>query len=213
MTLKARVQGNWAPCTWLTLAVLWAGWLSENGKGIRDRRRWLWTALLTSGFVTYAMLSPSLRQTLGIRIPPQDDISNTVVGWRESAERVQQVRKEMERSGKPYFLATNSYQYSSLLGFYLPDRPKPFKLYLHTRLSVYAAHIEELKAHLGENAIYVNDNQVEDAYLRAIFERVEWDEPMPIWRRPYSQEPIRYLHIARCYGFKRYIGLEWAEGG
>ena len=124
-----------------------------------------------------------------------------------------QVREEMAREDKPAFVATNSYQYSGLMAFYLPDHPKTFKLYLHTRLSMYAAHIEELKAHIGENAVYVNDNQVEDAYLREIFERVEWDTPMPIRRPTYSKEPIRTLQIARCYGFRRYVGLDWAEGG
>lgn len=212
MTLKAKVQGNWAPCAWLTLTVLWAGWLA----GLQDQARawrWITASVLTSLFVTVVILSPALRLRMGIRIPPQDDLSNQVYGWRETATRVQQVRDEMNALGKPAFIATNSYQYSGLMAFYLPDHPQTFKLYLHTRLSMYAAHIEDLKAHLGENAIYVNDNEVEDGYLREIFERVEWDTPMPIWRYAYSKEPVRTLHIARCYGFKRYIGLEWAEGG
>jgi hypothetical protein len=150
---------------------------------------------------------------LGIRIPPDQDISNTVIAWREMAARAQQVRNEMAREGSPVFIAVNSYQYAGLLAFYLPDRPETFELFLRNRLSMYAAYIERLKAHLGENAVYVNDNASEDPYLRQIFERVEWDAPIPVWRRPYAQEPIRALYIARCYGFKRYVGLDWAEGG
>jgi len=78
---------------------------------------------------------------------------------------------------------------------------------------MFAAHIDRLKARLGENAVYVNDNNIEAKYLNQIFERVEWEEPIPIWRRYYSKEPIRYLYIARCYGYKRFVGIDWHEGG
>lgn len=78
---------------------------------------------------------------------------------------------------------------------------------------MFAAYLDRLQAQLGNNAVYVNDNDREAKYLEQIFERVEWEAPIPIWRRNYSKEPIRTLYIARCYGYKKFVGSEWHEGG
>ena len=211
LSLKAKVQGNWAVCAWLTPTVLWCGILSEMRPA--SAKRWIGAVIATSGLLTVLFLSPGLRWKLGIRLPPDGDLSNTATGWRETAARVQQVRREMERDGRPVFVAANDYQYASEMAFYLPDHPETQDLFLHFRLTMYAAYIDRLKNHLGEDAVFVNENESEDRYLRQIFESVTWDEPYPIWRRPYYAEPIRVVHIARCRKFKRYIGLDWAEGG
>ncbi len=214
LSIKTKVQGNWAPCTWLSLTVLWAGYLSLLAQDAPRKvlRTVVW-ATLTAGFITSIIVIPAFRVKLGIKIASTEDLSNTAYGWREMAGYVQKVRDRMAQEGKPVFVAANDYQYASSLAFYLPDRPETYDLFLHTRLSMFAAHIDRLKARLGENAVYVNDNNIEAKYLNQIFERVEWEEPIPIWRRYYSKEPIRYLYIARCYGYKRFVGIDWHEGG
>jgi hypothetical protein len=73
--------------------------------------------------------------------------------------------------------------------------------------------VDRLHSHLGQNFIFVTDNPLADADLRQVFEQVEWDPPLPLWRRPAYSEPIRVMHIARCRGFRRFVGLEWADGG
>ena len=214
LSLKAKVQGNWAPCTWLSLTVLWAGFLAQlaetNPRRVKALVAW---ATGTALFITGVMIVPSFRVALGIRIPVDQDLSNTAYGWREMAEYVQPVRARLEKEGKPVFIAANDYQYASALAFYLPDRPETYDLFLHTRLSMFAAYLDRLQAQLGNNAVYVNDNDREAEYLEQIFERVEWEAPIPIWRRNYSKEPIRTLYIARCYGYKKFVGSEWHEGG
>lgn len=214
LSLKAKVQGNWALCTWLSLTVLWAGLLSQlaetNPRRVKSLVGW---ATGTALFITLAMVVPSFRVALGIRIPADQDLSNTAYGWREMAGYVQPVRERMEREGKPVFVAANDYQYASALAFYLPDRPETYDLFLHTRLSMFAAYLDRLKAQLGNNAVYVNENDHEAKYLEQIFERVEWEKPFPIWRRNYAKEPIRYIYIARCYGYKRFTGSDWHDGG
>jgi hypothetical protein len=111
------------------------------------------------------------------------------------------------------FLFGSGYQYAAEMAFYLPDHPETFDMFLHYRLTMYAAHAARLKSHLGQNAIFVNDGEAEDRDLRQVFARVAWDRPYPIWRQPLYSQPIRHVHIARCYHFRRYVGLEWAEGG
>jgi hypothetical protein len=86
-------------------------------------------------------------------------------------------------------------------------------MFLHNRLNMYAAHVDKLKGHLGDTAIFVDDTLVNDADLRKLFDNVEWDPPFPLWRRSVYAEPIRVIRIARCRGFKRYVGLDWAVGG
>ncbi len=211
LSLKAKVQGNWAVCAWLTLTVLAGGRLTELAPPIA--RRWLIGIVATSGLLTALLLSPGLRFALGLRLPPDADLSNTTTGWRETTARVQQVRSEMAAGGRPVFVAANDYQYAAEMAFYLPDHPQTQDLFLHFRLTMYAAYIEDLKKHLGEDAVFVNENESEDKYLRQIFESVTWDAPLPIYRKPYYAGPIRTVHIARCRNFRRYVGLEWADGG
>ncbi|HZP83983.1 MAG TPA: hypothetical protein VFB21_20250, partial [Chthonomonadaceae bacterium] len=217
MALKAKVQANWAPCAWLTLTVLWAAWLAERAEQSERTRRKAWglfaLAAATSGLLTVLLLFPALRLGL-IRLPPRADTSNTAYGWRQVAARVQQIRREMEQGGRrQVFVAGNGYQYPALMAFYLPDHPETYDMFLHFRLTMYAAYVERLKLRLGQDAVFVNDGKVDDADLRQVFERVEWEPPLPVWRRPLYDRPIRFIYIARCYGYRRYTGLDWARGG
>ena len=165
-------------------------------------------------FLTLALLWPGLRLALGVRLPPDADLSNTTYGWRQLAAHVQQTRQAMALNGtRRVFIAGNGYQYCALMAFYLPDRPPTYDLFLHFRLTMYAAYVENLKAHLGEDCVFVNDGEADDADLRKIFTRVEWEKPLEIYRPGYSSVPVHSLHIARCYGYRLYTGLEWARGG
>ena len=217
VTLKAKVQANWASCAWITptmaVAIHLAGQFQQKGHAAR---RALWqtvTITLISGVLTLLMLSPWLRGKLGIRQKAQDDIANKMTGARIMASEVDAIRAEMRKEGRPVFIAGNDYQTCALLAFYLPDHPQTFDLFLGYRLNYYAADIDTLKAHLGENAIYVNESRGEDAELHTLFDRMEWAGPFPIWRRPYFAQPIRSHYYGRCYHYTRFIGLTQAHGG
>ncbi len=218
LTLKTKVQGNWAPCAWLTPTILWAagltGCLGRSRPAARRALSLLAAAVLTGGLLTAVLLLPGLRLRLGVHLPPDADLSNTAFGWRQVAARVEQIRREMEEGGKrPVFVAGNGYQYAALMAFYLPDHPETYDLFLHFRLTMYAAHVARLRQRLGQDAVFINDGEADDADLRRIFTHVVWEPPQPVWRRPLYAEPIRTLHIARCYGYRLYTGLAWARGG
>ena len=232
MALRSQVQANWAPCAWITPTILWAGYAArrleeekrrkgEEEKGKRENSFFilrsssfqkLSAVITTSALLTVLMLSPELRNAVGIRLRPGDDVTVQMYGWRNLAAHVQEARRDMERSGQPVFVAGNGYQYCALMGFYLPDHPLASDMFLHWRLTMYAAHVERLKLHYGDNAIFINDGESDAGDLRQIFERVEWEPPFPI-RRAGNPEPIRYVHLVRCYGYRRYTGLNWSVGG
>jgi len=215
LSMKSKVQANWPACAWPTLTILWAGWLTAWAGRSRRSAVAAWSlAGITAALgvaLTVLALSPGLRSAIGIHLAPDKDVTTTTTGWREMAARVQAVRME-EGSAKPVFLAANIYQYCALLTFYLPDHPDTHDLFMHSRLDMYAAYVDDLKDRLGEDAIFVDDSLVNDSDLRLLFEKVEWEPPLEIWR-PFYSVPIRTIHIARCRRYRLFKGLEWVNGG
>jgi 4-amino-4-deoxy-L-arabinose transferase-like glycosyltransferase len=207
MCFKSKVQANWAPCAWITPAVL-LGMSFDR----RTLERFV-ACLLPSVLLTLLIIFPGLRMLVHLRLSAKNDPTAQTIGWKAVAARVEQVRQEMRQNGRLPFVAANAYQYSALMAFYLPDRPVTWDLYMQTRLSMYAAYVDGLKAHLGENAVYVDETLIAEPYLRQLFDRVEWAPPVVVWSRPLFREPVRTVYIARCYGLKRNIGLTWAHGG
>jgi hypothetical protein len=215
LAFKSKVQGNWAVMAWLTPTILLSGRLAEAWDEVETRRRAMFTAgaCAASGIVlTVAMIFPQIAYASGIRVKADKDQTNSLIGWRETAARVQQVRNEMGRA-RPVFIAGSGYQYCAELAFYLPDHPMTYDMFLHYRLDMYAAYVEDLKLRMGTDAIFVNDGETEDSDLRTVFTDVTWDPPFEIFRHPYYSKPIRTVHIARCKGYRLYTGTSWHVGG
>lgn len=223
MSLKSKVLANWPACAWPTMTILWSGWLTSWAARSRASAAKAFALAGASSvlglFLIAVVLVLPVRlmllarlAPLGIHLAPDKDTTNTAYGWRALAARVQEIRKQSP-PGSPVFIVGNSYQYCSLLAFYLPDHPETLDLFLHNRFNMYAAHVDELKSHLGQDAIFVHDNTVNEADLRQLFDTVEWEPPFPLYRPGVYSAPIRVIRIARCRGFRRYVGLDWAIGG
>lgn len=217
MTLKAKVQANWAPCGWITptiaLAIFLADARSLPHRAARRTLLQIGAIAVTSGMLTLLLLFPRLRLALGIRQKPGDDIENKMYGGRQMGREAGAILAEMQKEGRPVFLAGNDYQTCALLAFYVPGHPQTYDLFLGYRLNFYAARVDDLKAHIGDNALYVNETPGEDSELHTLFERVQWSGPEPVWRRPYFAQPIRSHYYGRCYEFRRFIGISRAHGG
>ena len=217
MTLKAKVQANWAPCGWITptimLAISLAHKLEAPDRAGRRARFQMIAIATTSGALTLLLLLPSLRFKAGIRQKPGDDLGNRMYGGRQMGREAGAILAEMQKEGRPVFLAGNDYQTCALLAFYVPGHPQTYDLFLGYRLNFYAAHIDDLKGYLGANALYVNETTGETPELQTLFQSVEWTGPFPVWRRPYFQQPIRSHYYGRCYRFQRFIGLSRSHGG
>lgn len=215
LAFKTKVQANWVPFAYPSLCLLWIGRLCSIEKRYRpfNNTLWLSTAAVSTAFLTLLLFFPRLRQAVGIRIPPKSDITNTAFGWRTLAKKVQQIRADMERHGHKVFISGNGYQYIALMAFYLPDHPPTYDLFLHYRLDMYAAYVQQLKRHLGEDSIFINAGKANDADLRKVFTRVQWLPPVHLYRRPLYSRPIATIYLAKCYGYRLYTGLRWAQGG
>ena len=218
LSLKAKVQGNWAAFAWapivMELSAALAAQLSTGGGPAKRASRLAASAAVTGVFLTVLMSQPSLLHALGVKMKPDADLSNQFYGWQETAQRLQQVRGEMSANGrKPVFIVGSGYQFCAEMAYWLPDRPRTYDMFLHYRLDMYAAYVEELTEKLGSDAVFINDTMAEDADLRKVFTEVTWDPPMPVYRKPYSEEPIRTVYIARCRGYRLYTGTSWHVGG
>lgn len=213
LALKTKVQANWAPFAYLSLTPLWVGAVSERPGKRRSSQTLISSAVITGALLTLLIMAPGLRKAIGFRLAPQSDVTNTAYGWRSLAARVQKLRLQMERNGHKVFISGNGYQYVALMAFYLPDHPPTYDLFLHFRLTMYAAYVDQLKSRLGEDSIFINSGKADDADLHRIFTRVQWLPPFPIYRRPLYRKPIEYIYIAKCYGYRLYTGLKWAKGG
>lgn len=215
LALKTKVQANWAPFVYPSLSLLWVGRLLNHKPPLSSRTTTLiiGSAVLITGLLTALILFPRMRIALGIRIPPQSDVTNSTFGWRTLAAKVEQVRAEMARNGHKVFICGNGYQYIALMAFYLPDHPPTYDLFLHYRLDMYAAYVQQLKQELGNDAIFLNAGKANDADLHKVFRRVEWLPPVPLYRRSLYKRPITTVYIAKCYGYRLYTGLRWARGG
>jgi len=216
MTFKSKVQANWPAGAWVTMTILWAAWLSTMAG--RSRRSAVGAFALAGAagtlgvLLTLVAVLPGLGARMGIRLAPDRDQTNTVIGWRALAAHVDE-SSNSEPHPKGLFIAGNGYQNCSELAFYMRGRPSTHDLFMHNRLDMYAADVERLRLHLGEDAIFVDDSNVNEADLKRLFEEVVWEPPYNVWRKPEYSVPIRTLYIAHCRRFKRYVGLEWAQGG
>ena len=218
LSLKSKVQGNWAAFAWAPVVMELCVELNQRlqqGSRAANRAKWLGTCAAGTGLlITLLMANPPILYMLGVRFKPDADLSNQMVGWQQAAQRLNQVRNEMSNNGrKPVFIVGSGYQYCAEMAYWLPDHPRTYDMYLHYRLDMYAAYVEELTEKLGQDAVFINDTMAEDADLRKVFTEVTWDPPMPIYRKPYYSEPIRTVYIARCKGYRLYTGTAWHSGG
>ena len=231
MAFRSKVQGNWAVFAWPAPSILWAALLAERwgrvgvvdgtaapARGVTRAKLLVFSAALTGVLLSTVMVFPAIAFKLGLKLKADNDQTNQFVGWDQTMARVEQVRREMEggptgKEHRPVFLVGSGYQYCAMMGFYLPDRPFTYDMFLHYRLDMYAAYVENLTAKIGEDAVFINENRSEDADLRKVFTEVTWDPPLEIYRKPYYSGPIRTVYIARCHRYRFNPGTSWHVGG
>jgi hypothetical protein len=161
---------------------------------------------------------PEARVALGIRVPAKIDQTNKLYGGRELAAAVDLARAALRREA-PARVAVGAatYDSTSRLAFYLPDRPHACNLFLGTRMNSYGLW-ERLGCPMqGENAIIVDDYGPGDP-LRPPFEKlflaVRWpDPPVEVFRRGVYAEPIHTYYLYRCYGYRPNPAVERTSGG
>jgi len=217
VTLRSKVEANWAVAAYVSGSILLAAVLARAWQSRRAApRAWAGLSVGLSALLAVGTLFPSLIYGLGLKFhDPQKDRTNELYGWRTLARRVDQEQAAMRLTdGKSPFVFGINYRMPSEAAFYLPGQPQTYSLFLHDRANEYMFW-EDPRLLAGRDAVFVNDTDTQDHFddLRAVFQRVEPQPPLRVYRRPpYGSVPVRTVQIVRCYGFRGYAVKQWQQG-
>ncbi len=216
VSLRSKVEGNWAVTAYVTGLILVADvlWRAWQGRG----RVWAAINIGLAALISLAVYYPApvystvlpIIAALHIKADPTQDRLNELYGWRQMAARVQQERAAM--GGDPFVFGVN-YRMPSEAAFYLPGRPRTYSLFLHDRANEYLFWEDPARLQ-GRDAVFINDSPGPDHFnaLRAVFRRVVPQPPLDVIRDPPYKTPIRVIQVVRCYGFKGYDRRHWQRG-
>jgi 4-amino-4-deoxy-L-arabinose transferase-like glycosyltransferase len=214
VSLRSKVEGNWAAAGYITGVILIARLLVR----LWDTRRAYWgvfvtVSLLISMVMSVSGLFPNLLYSVGVKMQkPRLDRTNEVYGWPELADRAAMEQKAI--GGKTFFFGVN-YRIPSEMSFYTPSHPATYCFVLYDRPTEYMFWQDLQHNLIGDNAVYMNDSDKPDHIdrLDQVFRRVEVQPPLLIYRDPpYGRVPIRIIQVYRCYGFKGYDQAVWQRG-
>ncbi|HEX8311795.1 MAG TPA: glycosyltransferase family 39 protein [Chthoniobacteraceae bacterium] len=123
LALKQAGEANWTSPAMVSLGILAVACWYERAA----ERTWLRTfavvALALGFLISVATLNTDLLRSVGVPFPYKLDPSKRLRGWRSSAEQLEALRADFEKShGAPPFLIANSYGTAANLGFYLRDK-------------------------------------------------------------------------------------------
>lgn len=216
LSLRSRVEGNWAVGAYISGMILVAGVIARQWP-TRIGKIWHGLSIAVAILLTALVLFPNIGYAVGIQkiralgINAGNDRTNELYGWREMAERVESVQNQLGGPGKCFVFGVN-YRIPSELAFYLPGHPETYSLFLHDRANEYMFWEDEREL-VGKNAVFVNESAGPDhlADCRAVFAHVVVEPPVIIHRWPYKQ-PIRVIQIFACTDFKGYNPRQWQKG-
>jgi len=223
LSLKTKVQANWAICGWIGAAVAYAGWVLEPCPAISTdaepagrvtaqpsprvgRIRYAWAALAFAGVISFLAAWPELRVAIGLRIPARLDQSRKMYGGREVASACVKEIRAMERLGRTPVVGAATYDNASRLAFYLPGQPHVYCFFLGTRDNEYRFLNAAAGLRPGMNALIVDHRPPDDPLLPrfdTIFERVEpVPEPVIVHVPDVYDEPVVTYYLYRCYRYR-----------
>jgi len=224
VTLRSKVEANWAVAAYITGSILIAATLHRAWHSRRAASRvWAGLSVGVSALLASATLFPVIIYgplTLHRSQAPHWALkamerTNELYGWRTMATRIAQEQAAMRLTdGKNPFVFGINYRMPSEAAFYLPHQPQTYSLFLHDRANEYMFW-EDPRALVGRDAVFVNDTDTHDHFddLRAVFQRVDPQPPLLVYRQaPYGNAPVRTVQIVRCYGFKGYDVKHWQQG-
>ncbi len=205
LSLKAKVQANWAICGWIALSVGYAGWVwGEDGN--RRRAMFAWSGIALAAFVSIMAGWPELRRTVGLRVPAKLDQSRKMYGGRELGAAIAAQVRSMADAGARPLIGAVTYDVASRMAFYAPGQPRAVCLFLGTRPNQYRYLNQASGTRLGSNVLIADHRPPDDPELapfEAFFDRVEpVPEPVVVRVPAIYDEPVVEYYLYRCYGLK-----------
>ena len=203
LSLKTKVQANWAVCGWIGAGVAYGAWVQEGGRG---RRQYATVALALAGLVSLLAGWPELRIAVGLRLPARLDQTRKMYGGRELAAACVPEMRKLTQGGEPPVAGAATYDVASRLAFYLPGQPHTHCFFLGTRDNQYRFLNRASGLRRGRNALVVDNRPPDDPLLplfHSVFERVEpVPQPVVVYVRPIYREPTVRYYLYRCYGYR-----------
>jgi 4-amino-4-deoxy-L-arabinose transferase-like glycosyltransferase len=162
-TLRARVQPNWVAPSVLPLLCLMLIYWSGSPRRVRVLKHSLMAGMSIGWFAVVMLHDTALvGKVFGKPLSWQLDPFTRVLGWKEMAKTVGQVRQEfMEHDGKPTFIIAAHYGTTSLLSFYIPEAnegvpEKPFVYFISSDEPMNQFYFwPGYQSRKGQNAIYM----------------------------------------------------------
>ncbi len=123
LAFKTAGEPNWTAPGFLSLSLLAAALWHERARASRPAAIFAVAALVVALGASVAVLDTDLLRAAGIPWKYRRDPSARLLGWRATAQAVEQFRADEERSlGAPVFLIANRYQLAAELNFYFDEK-------------------------------------------------------------------------------------------
>jgi undecaprenyl-diphosphatase len=196
LSLRQKVQANWAAPSYITALMATMAYFACRGKTAQARRLRMASAgmAILLGFgMTVAAHDATLFIQLGY--PPSADPLARLKGWRVLARAVDGLAAQMPQ--RP-FLLSDRYQISSELAFYVPGQPQTYNVNLGRRLNQYDLW-DGLPTLAGRDAIYVQpDSATLPQALQGAFQTCAEGVPVIIEE---SGHELKRFYLFQCVGF------------
>ena len=203
--LQGKLQANWAAAAYPPLALVTAGLLLERRTQLADGPRRAQTRLLIAAAAIALAVSAAAHVTDRIHLPLRFDPTMRLRGWAELGRAARATVDAMPDPGRT-FLASNRYQITSELAFYVPGRPPAYNFNLGRRLNQYDFW-EGAESRLGWDAVYVEEGAHQlDERISAAFTRVDPPIVLEVTR---EGRVIRVFSLYRAY---RFLGAPASAG-
>ena len=207
LSLRTRVEGNWAASGYLGASIIMAAALTcdRQGAGTVIRKLWPW-ALGSSYLLTLAVLGHLAVPALPIPVH-MDRLAAETTGWDLLGEKANTLRLTMPDPNDAFIFGFH-YQDASTLAFYTPGQPKTVSINRWKRPNAYDYwwHDKDL---IGRDAVGVSSNSPEYFNrLQQVFEKVDLPLKIAIHRpavpflRRIGEPPLSEYLMYRAYGFK-----------
>jgi undecaprenyl-diphosphatase len=199
--LQGKVQANWAAAAYPPLVLIAAGLALERRPGLPAGRRRAQSALFAAAGGLALAVTALGHGTDLFGLPPRLDPTARLKGWRELGAHVSVTRRAMPAPGRT-FLASDRYQITSELAFYVEDRPPAYNVNLGRRLNQYDFW-DGPQMRLGWDAVYVQQGTgALDARVGAAFDRIDGPSVVEVRR---SGRVIRRFSVYRGFGFRGWV--------
>jgi len=152
-------------------------------------------SLALSCLLTIAVLSQAVFKIFPV--PAKDDVTNDLLGWKELAGRIKEIRNAEKDAD--FFVFTNTFFIASQLAFYLKPEIQVYSLSRRVDPYDFWQYPENLPVKLaGRNGIFFCDDHFKTSPGKLyVFKNIGEKEMVPVY---YRGKYAKSFHIYRCYG-------------